>query len=58
MIVANDISRPDAGFDADTNAVTFVTRDGDEMIPLSSKRDIAARILDRAERMLDVQFQS
>lgn len=52
MIVANDISRTDAGFDTDTNAVTLVTRAGDEPVPLASKAHVAAVILDRAQRML------
>jgi phosphopantothenoylcysteine decarboxylase/phosphopantothenate--cysteine ligase len=52
MIVANDISRADAGFDADTNEVTLVTAQGDEAIPLGPKAQIAARILDRAETLL------
>jgi phosphopantothenoylcysteine decarboxylase/phosphopantothenate--cysteine ligase len=52
MIVANDTSRPDAGFDTDTNAVTLVTRDGDEAVALASKAEIASVILDRAGRML------
>jgi phosphopantothenoylcysteine decarboxylase/phosphopantothenate--cysteine ligase len=52
MIVANDISHADAGFDADTNAVTLITRDGDEPIGLTSKAQVAAAILDRAQAML------
>ena len=52
MIVANDISRTDAGFDADTTAVTLVTAAGDEPIALAPKSDIAAVILDRAETLL------
>ena len=52
MIVANDISRADAGFDADTNAVTLITRDGDEPIGLTSKAQVAVVILDRAQAML------
>ena len=53
MIVANDITRADAGFDADTNAVTLVTAQGDEAVPLASKAQIAGVILDRAEPLLD-----
>jgi phosphopantothenoylcysteine decarboxylase/phosphopantothenate--cysteine ligase len=46
-IVANDITRADSGFDATTNAVTIITRDGDSVeLPLMSKRDAANRILD------------
>jgi len=52
MIVANDITRTDAGFDTDTNAVTMVTAEGDEAIPLGPKSQVAARILDRAETFL------
>jgi phosphopantothenoylcysteine decarboxylase/phosphopantothenate--cysteine ligase len=52
MIVANDISRADAGFDADTNAVTLVTASGDEPVALASKADVARVILDRAETLL------
>jgi phosphopantothenoylcysteine decarboxylase/phosphopantothenate--cysteine ligase len=53
MIVANDITRADAGFDADTNAVTLVTATGHEPIPLASKAQISGVILDRAEALLD-----
>ncbi|MFR5788582.1 MAG: hypothetical protein ACLUHE_16770 [Christensenellales bacterium] len=28
MIVANDVTRPGAGFDVDTNIVTLITKDG------------------------------
>jgi phosphopantothenoylcysteine decarboxylase/phosphopantothenate--cysteine ligase len=52
MIVANDISRSDAGFDSETNAVTIVTAAGDEEIPLAPKPHVAAIILDRAEKLL------
>ncbi len=52
LIVANDVSRSDAGFDVDTNAVTLVAASGSEDIPLQSKAAIAARILDRIEQFL------
>jgi len=55
MIVANDISRSDAGFDTDTNAVTFVTSADAEPIPLAPKAQIAAAILDRAEKILSAR---
>ena len=51
MIVANDISRRDAGFDSDANAVTLVTADGVEAVPLAPKTAIASVILDRAEKL-------
>jgi phosphopantothenoylcysteine decarboxylase/phosphopantothenate--cysteine ligase len=53
LIVANDVTAPGAGFDVDTNQVTLVSRDGvDEALPLMSKRDVARRVLDRAEILL------
>src|SRR4029453_10665108 len=37
VIVANDVSRSDAGFEVETNAVTILTDDGEESLPLQSK---------------------
>jgi phosphopantothenoylcysteine decarboxylase/phosphopantothenate--cysteine ligase len=52
LIVANDVSQPDQGFDADTNAVTIVGEGGDEQVPLQSKARVASVILDRVEHLL------
>lgn len=52
LIVANDVSRSDAGFDVDTNAVTLVTASGEEELPLQAKSAVAATILDRIEQFL------
>jgi phosphopantothenoylcysteine decarboxylase/phosphopantothenate--cysteine ligase len=52
LIVANDVSRTDAGFEVDANAVTLVARDGNEEMPLQAKTRVAVRILDRVERLL------
>jgi phosphopantothenoylcysteine decarboxylase / phosphopantothenate---cysteine ligase len=52
LIVANDVSRTDAGFDVETNEVTIVGSDGAELIPLQSKARIAAEILNRVETLL------
>ena len=46
MIVANDVSRPGAGFNVDTNIATLLTRSGAVECPLQSKRALAERILD------------
>jgi len=52
LLVANDVSRGDAGFDVDTNAVYLLDRNGEvEEIPLLSKDEIAAQVLDRVEKM-------
>ena len=52
LVVANDVSRSDAGFDVDTNAVTLVTAGGAEELPLQPKSAVAAKILDRVEQFL------
>jgi phosphopantothenoylcysteine decarboxylase/phosphopantothenate--cysteine ligase len=52
LIVANDVSRADAGFDVDTNAVSIVSRAGVEEVPLQSKSAVAVRVLDRLEQLL------
>ncbi|MCA9510696.1 MAG: bifunctional phosphopantothenoylcysteine decarboxylase/phosphopantothenate--cysteine ligase CoaBC [Myxococcales bacterium] len=53
LLVANDVSRADAGFDVDTNAVAFVWPSGDvEELPLLPKRDVAAQLFDRIEKLL------
>jgi phosphopantothenoylcysteine decarboxylase/phosphopantothenate--cysteine ligase len=55
FIVANDITRADAGFDTETNAVTIISRDDEESIAVAPKAEIAGRILDRAEARLKAQ---
>ncbi|RPI54155.1 MAG: bifunctional phosphopantothenoylcysteine decarboxylase/phosphopantothenate--cysteine ligase CoaBC, partial [Acidobacteria bacterium] len=52
LVVANDVSRSDAGFDVDTNEVTLVTAAGEETLPLQSKTAIAAQIVERIEHLL------
>jgi phosphopantothenoylcysteine decarboxylase/phosphopantothenate--cysteine ligase len=52
LIVANDVSGTDAGFDAETNAATLVAPGGTTDVPLQSKRDVARVIVDRLRSML------
>jgi phosphopantothenoylcysteine decarboxylase / phosphopantothenate---cysteine ligase len=54
LIVANDVSRTDAGFEVDMNQATFVTRDSVEPHPLESKDRLAVRILDWVSARLAV----
>lgn len=52
LIVANDISRSDAGFDVDQNAVIFVWPNQQvEELPLLDKSSVAAQLLDRVEKL-------
>ena len=52
LIVANDVSRSDAGFEVDTNEVTLVSADGEETLPLQPKSAIAAQVIQRVEALL------
>lgn len=50
MIVANDVSLPDAGFNVDTNIVKLLYRNGSsEELPKMGKSDLAEIILDKIE---------
>jgi phosphopantothenoylcysteine decarboxylase/phosphopantothenate--cysteine ligase len=52
LIVANDISRPDAGFEVDENAVLFVWPNGEvEELPLLPKPGVASQLFDRIEKL-------
>jgi len=52
LIVVNDVSREDAGFEADTNAVKIVYRDGRmEELPLMTKAEVADQLLDRIKTL-------
>lgn len=52
LIVANDVSKPDQGFDSDTNAVTIIGDGEEQVVPLQSKASVASVILDRVEHLL------
>ena len=50
MIAANDISAPDAGFEVDTNKVTFLFADGRvEPLPLMQKEEVAEAIIQQVK---------
>jgi phosphopantothenoylcysteine decarboxylase/phosphopantothenate--cysteine ligase len=51
LIVANDVSKSDRGFDAPSNEVILVGPDGEETVPLQAKDRIAAAILDRVDSL-------
>ena len=53
LIVVNDITAKDSGFDTDTNRVTFIDREGKaEQLPLMLKSEVAHKILDRVAALL------
>jgi phosphopantothenoylcysteine decarboxylase/phosphopantothenate--cysteine ligase len=52
LLVANDISDPASGFDADRNRVVFVWPGGEiEELPSLPKEEVAAHLLDRIEKL-------
>ena len=53
LIVANDVSRTDTGFDVDRNEVWILGPCVDDVsaVPAASKREVAARILDRIRQV-------
>jgi phosphopantothenoylcysteine decarboxylase/phosphopantothenate--cysteine ligase len=51
-VVVNDISRPDIGFDAESNEVVIVTAGTERHVPRASKEDVADAVLDEVERLI------
>ncbi len=52
LMVANDVTEPDAGFAVDTNRVVLVEASGTREIPLADKAVVAHRILDRVVELI------
>lgn len=53
LIVANDVTAPNAGFAVETNQVTFLRADGSsEVLPLLSKAEVAERIIGEVVKKL------
>jgi phosphopantothenoylcysteine synthetase/decarboxylase len=53
LIVYNDVSREDIGFDATDNEVVLVTAAGERPVGQAPKEQVAAAILDEVERLLE-----
>jgi phosphopantothenoylcysteine decarboxylase / phosphopantothenate---cysteine ligase len=52
LVVFNDVSRADIGFDATENEVVILSAAGERAVPKASKREVAAAVLDEVERLL------
>jgi phosphopantothenoylcysteine decarboxylase/phosphopantothenate--cysteine ligase len=52
LIVYNDVSRDDVGFDAEDNEVVIVSAQGERVVEKAPKEAIAAAILDEVERLI------
>ena len=53
VMVFNDVSRGDIGFDVPDNEVVVLTDDGEREVAKAPKREIAAAVLDEVERLLN-----
>ena len=52
LIVANDLRQPGAGFQGDTNCVTYVSKQGMEAMPMMSKTAVAEDLIRRCAVLL------
>ena len=52
LIVYNDVSRDDVGFDAEDNEVVIVSAQGERVVEKAPKEAIAAAILDEVEHLI------
>jgi phosphopantothenoylcysteine decarboxylase / phosphopantothenate---cysteine ligase len=52
LVVFNDVSREDIGFDAPDNEVVLIGADGERTLAKAPKERIAAQILDEVEKLL------
>jgi phosphopantothenoylcysteine decarboxylase / phosphopantothenate---cysteine ligase len=53
LIVFNDVSRDDIGFDASENEVVLVSRSGERLVEKGSKERIAGEIIDEVVKLMD-----
>jgi phosphopantothenoylcysteine decarboxylase / phosphopantothenate---cysteine ligase len=51
LIVFNDVSRNDVGFEVEENEVVLVSRDGERRIEKTTKREVAEAILDEVVQL-------
>jgi phosphopantothenoylcysteine decarboxylase / phosphopantothenate---cysteine ligase len=51
LIVLNDVSDPEIGFESDRNAVTLIAAGDERELPIDSKEAIAEAILDRVDEL-------
>lgn len=51
LVIANDITKDGAGFNADTNIATIVTKENEIDLPIMTKRELADRILDEISKL-------
>jgi phosphopantothenoylcysteine synthetase/decarboxylase len=55
LLVYNDVSRPEIGFDSPENEVVLISEAGERHVPRASKHIVAGEILDEVERLLETK---
>jgi phosphopantothenoylcysteine decarboxylase / phosphopantothenate---cysteine ligase len=53
LVVLNDVSRADIGFDSEENEVTLIGTDGERRVEKAPKPAVAGAILDEVARLLE-----
>jgi phosphopantothenoylcysteine decarboxylase / phosphopantothenate---cysteine ligase len=51
LIVLNDVSNPEIGFESERNAVTLISAAAEREVPIDSKERVAEAILDEVDRL-------
>ena len=51
LIVLNDVSNPEIGFESERNAVTLIAAESETEVPIDSKDAVAEAILDEVDRL-------
>lgn len=51
LVVVNDVSRDDIGFEAEANEVTMVAAAGERHVPRTGKAEVAAAVLDEVQAL-------
>ena len=58
LVIANDITQKGAGFNADTNIATIISRETEIELPLMSKRELADKILNEIVKLRKTDDQN
>jgi len=57
LIVLNDVSDPEIGFESERNAVTLIAAEAENEVSIASKEEVAEAILDEVARLREKQSQ-
>ena len=52
VVIANDVSQADIGFNSDINGVTWLDDTGHDVMPLTTKQNLAKLLIERCRQKL------